>query len=439
MRSAIFDNDSRKIKRLSSPVPGLKKKTIPERKVPWNLEEMIIAYQENGSLPPMLSPTLPPLDSVPVPTPIPTNQPIVHDKNVKANKQPEVPVKKKIIKSSKVKYVNKLNDSTYPRLLVRFTLGSEQLRRIYKKSTISKPSTPVVSKAGTPFSKPSTPKPSTPKLISKPSTPKTGIKTTPSVTTSSVTTPNGSPKKLPLGPKKMGLTRPLEPTKPLENKEPTKPLEQKEPKSDFNTKSKLYWMKLAKECNFMANSTEGVISLVIQLDSLMLFAISYSFDDKISPSPNNWSSLIDDIDSTTNKIKQTLENNNIRIHLRFLMELLQYFKIFVLKKLMDLNPSNIVETYKKIDHIQKTTEKSFPDINDFIKTNYSKVWKTRSKLQEVEILPIDKDHYLPLGPYLDLNLFLKVFYKLVNGFIDTYNNVSKEDLFYSLKSGLPGP
>lgn len=435
MRSAIFDNDSRKIKRLSSPVPGMKKKTTVERKVPWNLEEMIIAYQEHGTLPPMLSPTLPPLDS-PV-----TSQPIVHDKNIRSDKPPEVP-KKKIIKSSKVKYVNKLNDVTYPRLLVRFTLGTDQLKRIHKK-VVSKPTTPAVSKSGTP--KPSTPKPSTPKpSTSKPSTPKPAIskvnskpstpkpstpstKTIPSTTTSktsiksvpSVTTPNGSPKKLPLGPKKMGLTRPIEPEV---------------------TKLKLYWMKLAKECKFMANSTEGIISLVILLDSLILFAISYTFDDKISPSPNNWLSLLQDIDDTNHKIDLAIESNsNIRIHLRFLVELLQYFKIFILKKLIDLDPSNGLQTYRKIEAIQKTSEKSFPDINDFIKTSFPKIWKNRSKLQETEILPIDKDYYLPIGPYLDLNLFLKVFYKLINGFIDIYNGMSKEDLLYSLKSGLPGP
>lgn len=378
MRSAIFD-DTRSRGR-SSPTPNsFRKRTAnnaTEKSIlTWNLDDMVAAYQENKSLPPMLSPTLPPMVALtpslpPVLTPSTSNLSLSEGR------------------TTKVKYIDK-TAGTKRRFIIRFTFkDSSTLKNAFR---------------------PSTPVPRASKTVSKPATP------------ISKAASKMSPKK------EIALN--------------------KLPNNDDLIKLKTYWTKLAKECKFMCNSTEGIVSLIIEFDSLLLFSLAYYFDDKqklnmgVPLLDMLWRSLLEDIDKC---ISRSAKFNKPKAYLAAFIELLRTFKIYVNKHIIEIygmsRPVDSLIKYQEIEELQILIETNIPNLNLFIREKFPDTWANKinnMKSLSPELLPLTGNYYLPIGPHLNLHQYLRVFFHFVNEFIDIYNK--DNDLIYSLKSGLKGP
>lgn len=74
-----------------------------QRPLTWKLEEVVLSYLENGSLPPLLSPSLPPSFAL----------------KLKSRASPEVP--------KRVRWINKLDDTDSPKFLLRIFLPKNRL------------------------------------------------------------------------------------------------------------------------------------------------------------------------------------------------------------------------------------------------------------------------------------------------------------------------
>lgn len=435
-----------------------------ERTVAWNLDDMVHAYQEYKLLPPILSPTLPePIFEIPdlldkpnedisdIPlaqfaprlSPIKlvestnSSEPSVKYNSDKSSSKSHSPVKnsnadkpddgkqsaelKSKAKRARVKWVNRMEDSN-PRFLIRFLYNADKFQKIKPVTGLgisghSNKASPI--KQGR-MSTPATPKP------------------------------------------------PLRPSPQKGSKQPT-PKASKLHDDDY-IKHKTHWLKLAKESKFMASQTEGILSLLIEFDSLILYTIAYDYDDKLKqkmnlmPLDRYWFTLITEVKATISKIDSTyLESSKhepIRNYLRCFMSLLNKFVIIILQKVnatyshfIDkesevVKKSNlqakIINNHNIIQEIFQASEILCPNIEFFLKANFPRVWANRIKnLGDLEsgeyLVPITNNYYLPVNHYTTISEFVNLFHNLTGDFIVAYNNIFRENLMYGLKSGLNGP
>lgn len=453
--------------RSSSPYIG-----SPQRLINWNLDEMLSAYQESKVLPPMLSPNLPDLSMDKSKLDDIDDTPLIHLTSPGKPRSSKVdvinitpltaPISKpksstlssstvssannttSIKKKSRIRWVNKLDDPK-PRFLLRFLYNILKYKDRPKRSPLREEfsglgisldrkrrmSTPVDKETET--SKPATPRNNT--NTSRPSTPIKKLSDLSSIPS----TPKGLKEEV----------------------------ETKQSKDEDFIRQKTYWIKVAKETKFISDKTDGVLSVIMRFDSLILFTISYEFDDKLKVKMNipvldrYWKQLLEEISHTIIKSKEELaksKNDGIRIYLRCLVGLLYKFNCIVLKKMntiyetlatqeSDLNKKvvlyeKILINLKDIDENSKQCEVNCPSIDFFIKNNFQEVWNKRVKAFKnvsSKFIPLDNNYYLPISNYTQLQEFVKFLFTILNEFITIYNNIYKDDLIYSLKSGLSGP
>ncbi|EGV66681.1 hypothetical protein PSN45_002702 [Yamadazyma tenuis] len=453
MRSAIFDTDSRprspsgfkgpSRSRQPSPTVStkshLKHKPDPAKARPksslavsksitvnWNLDEMISAYHEYKALPPKLSPSLPTFND---------DKDEINDRIPSRSLSQPSPARLEAVPSptkTKIKWVNKLDESK-PKFLLRFHYNSDKYKHKANPSSAVGLGISLEKKKSTPV--PTTPRANTPMVaVSRPSTPVS----------------------------KPVFSRANTPRAPAADRRLAQ-----EADVDY-IKMKTYWIKLAKETKFISNNTEGILSLIIELDSLILYAISYYFDDKskekmnIAPSDRYWKVLMESIDSTINKLRSSYLNKkdyeDINIYLKCLVGILHKLSTIILKRINSIYETlvadeadaakkltlqaNIITNYKQADDLVKRSESVCPNIEFFIKVNFQEIWNRRCKsFGEISstMLPMSHNYYLPLNTYTQLGEFMRFFYHLLNAFINIYNKIYNEDLIYSLKSGMPGP
>lgn len=460
--------DSRKS---SKPYKELDPKSIPtfnfekgKKQVPWNIEEMLNAYHDYKLLPPMLSPTLPArlFDTTPLPelehnplvtsksdiTDIPLAQltprglPVKqwgsnyiksNDKLTSANptesssSNQEIGISKPKSKKAKVKWVNRMDEDT-PRFLIRFLYNHEKYLKSRPKSKSTNSTTGLGISVNDHNSKKSG----------------LGIKLKDNTPESSIST----------------SSTPI----PTDGRPKQASSIQKD--DDDYIKHKTYWIKLAKETKFMASQTEGMLSLIIELDSLVLFTISYDYDDKlktkmkIPPMDRYWYSLIDEVKNTIQKIESVYltikKYEPIKNYLRCFVSILHKFVIIILQrsntiyeKLADNESeiskkftwqNKILDNHKIIEEIYRTSEIICPNLNLFVKANFPQIWLNRCKnladfKPNNKVVPVTNNYYLPLSLYSTISEFVSFFHHLITAFIPVYNNIFRENLIYSLKSG----
>lgn len=449
--------------RSSSPYIG-----SPQRFISWNLEEMITAYQESKALPPMLSPNLPDLSPDKITFNDPDDTPLIHlsspekqpkhkidsintnpthdliPKNKPSGKEPQTnPLPLAVRKKSRIRWVNKLNDPK-PRFLLRFLYNAakynEKSRQPSSKEEFSGLGISVLNK----------------RRISTP--------VNEEVETVKSNTPKSNATSHPSTPTKKSFDSASQPSTRKFIREEA---DSKYTKSEDFIKHKTYWIKLAKETKFISDKTDGVLSVIMQFDSLILFTISFDFDEKLKIQANIpitdscWKQLLEEISHTVMKSKDELtkcKNESIKTYIRCLIGLLYQYNCIVLRKINTIYEQVVnqesdlpkkVELYEKIqknlkeiDENSKQREINCPLIDFFIKSNFQEAWNKRVKVfrnTTNKLLPLDGSYYLPIGNYTQLQEFVKFLFQILNEFITIHNSIYKDDLIYSLKSGLSGP
>lgn len=437
MRSAIFDSDRRSpsYKPLSRSRQGSPSISNQVRKrqalansspLTWNLEEMLAAYNETRSLPPLLSPTLP--------ATLPGDD--VDDSDRKR----------------KVRWVNKMDDKK-PRFLVRFLYKVTGLGILVSNKLRDKP-------------------------LERMKKPEEGLKEK-----ISDKVPNKLEK---LSEKSVKREKPQaqeRQDRPLDKPQvkqerqekhdkEVKPdrveSQDKQGKTQVKTqvkttekqdyiKCKTHWIRVAKETKFISNKTEGILSLIIELDALISYTISYYYDDKLKQAMNvppldrYWNELLKDLSSTIEKASTFVNQpkySAIKSQFKCLVGLLHLFCSVVFRRINSIYLQlprmelKVIENYKIIDQHIKQTEIVCPQFEFCLKSNFPNIWDKRCKdfSQIIEsVLPMQFNYYLPVNSYTKLGEFTRLFYHILNEFIGIYNNAINEDLIYSLKSGLSGP
>lgn len=404
----------------------------------WNLEEMITSYQEHGVLPPILSPTLPSdtkyrdddvndLASLSQLTQENSNAPV--KKPGLEKRPPKLSPEPKRQDSAKVRWVNKLNDPSKPRFLLRigvpknklglgiFVNGQKDQRLIPVNQSVS---TPILTPGSTPISTPKVPTASDNKKRSKPEMKEATTE----------------------------LKRELK----ADSRHDSKPNKSR----DDLIGLKSHWIKIAKETKFIADRTDGILSLVIAFDSLLLHYISYDYDErlklkmKISPLEQYWRTIIDDATKLNERIDSNyFSDGKLNLYIKFFKALLHTFIAVLYRKINHIIDQAIADdnnNQDKITNLQKKSIANFkaietnfyqsevtcPEMNLFIQKNLPGTWSKRANnLTRIN----NQSYYLPINSYTKLNEFTHFVYSSIDEFIQIMHKSSDDDLYYTLKSG----
>ncbi|ODV81022.1 uncharacterized protein CANTADRAFT_25306 [Suhomyces tanzawaensis NRRL Y-17324] len=246
---------------------------------------------------------------------------------------------------------------------------------------------------------------------------------------------------------------------------------------------KNHWLSLAKAANQRADSYKGthdLLSVIIQVDSLILRMISYDYDERskivsdVLPSERSWkllvkeiSQLIDEID----KLARILKDKNQLEFLKILVCILFQTQAVVLKRInsiltkviqLYINKNNSAgELNGKIIELQQLTinnnsliienfMNSKPNyVNAIIPIKFPVTWFKKSLEMESSqqdhildnchnnIKPSNQLYYLPIGVYSNMNEITCFLYNILHEFIDIFNKFirPKEPIKYVLQSG----
>lgn len=510
MRSSIFDTERKAPprslvrSRVGSASPNLKgkdaKKTPKlykeDRPVPWNVDEMLNAYVEHRLLPPLLSPTLPDFDTqkfdfeksdvseLPLAQLTPRGLPVkpghidtgsskvpadvailvvltprLSTPSSVTNKPRDLDLKVK--KKTRIRWVNRMGDDT-PRFLLRFLYNTDKLQRA-KVTGLGISLGELKSKEQRELKEQKEQKEQ--KELKEKELKEKELKLSPAKAPTRPSTPNSTSR----ASSRPGSVRPGTPTGPASMGQKDSLGNLKPAQDEDFIKLKTFWIKLAKESKFMAGQTEGILSLVIEFDALILFTIAYDYDEKlknrmnISPLDRYWITLFDDIKATIKRVEIYLNSPKfepIRNYLRCFVSVLHKFSIIVMQKMSSIYEelstkeqdiskkadlqSKCLAMSKNVASSYKKSEIVCPNLDFFFKANFPTIWQNRCKnLNDLKpinhLVPISQNYYLPINHYTTLSEFVSVFHHLVNGFITVHNNIFQEDLIYSLKSGLDGP
>lgn len=402
----------------------------------WNLEEMITSYQEHGVLPPILSPTLPTdtkyrdedvNDLAPLSQLTLENAPV--KKSGLEKRPPKHSPEPKKQESSKVRWVNKLNDPTKPRFLLRIGVPKNKLGLgIFVNGQKDQRLIPVNQRASTPILTPGSTPISTPKV------------------------PSTSDNKKRPKPEMKEVTTELKREPKADSRNDSKPNKSR----DDLIGLKSHWIKIAKETKFIADRTDGILSLVIAFDSLLLHYISYDYDErlkikmKISPLEQYWRTIIEDATKLNERIDSNyLSDGKLNPYIKFFKALLHTFIAVLYRKInyiIDQAISNDNNNQDKITTLQKKSIANFkaietnfyqsevtcPEMTLFIQKNLPGTWSKRANnLTRIN----NQSYYLPINSYTKLNEFTHFVYSSIDEFIQIMHKSSDDDLYYTLKSG----
>lgn len=514
MKSSIFGNDkasniaittkSRYTKPMSNSLRTSNYAINNSKSKSWNLEELLSAYQDTGTLPPILSPTLPgsekPISSgspsrkekdntlkkneeidsdlIPLSMLSPTLPPVFDDLKRPTNQiQQPIPRKPITIKEdillstapskTKIRWINKMNDSTKPKFLLRVIFDN---KKNYKEKLES-----VENLAGLGITSIDSKEVASSKKSEKIGSSIANDKEKDKKSFSNINTKkslnsnqNDEPhlkdslleRELELIEKENELKLREKALLEHENKLKTilerrmnsKLVDSKDIVSRGNSKSqiedkgyimnkKLHWIKLAKVCKSNSEKSQDITSIIMEIDALLMFIIAYDYDEKfktlgkVIPNGRYWKMLDDDIVKLINRTKslqKTQELANFDF-LRFLICLLHLTRATVLKrintvttKIIDLHikkndkndskesdesmnaktielQQSIIYNYDLISEHMCASQPN--ELYSYISNRFPKTWANRKT--DIEVSPMEQGDIIPskLKYYLPVGIY----------------------------------
>lgn len=267
---------------------------------------------------------------------------------------------------------------------------------------------------------------------------------------------------------------------PVSLKDPMTQTQKEEAKTTLVNK-KNYWLNMAREIDRRVDQTEDpLLRIVMQFDSLLIYMISYDYDEKLKlianvlPSERYWNmtyqslkSFINNIEGFYNSLEQHLR---VRTYISFFIGLLYQERALILKrinsilkKVIDLYMAKTTgtgdvgaELHNKIIELQQKTIENFDEITEnfasaqnflsispSVSINFPKTWYNRSSkvspkhINDSSLIPGIDNYYLPIGIYTDLQEMNGLIYNCLREFIEIFlheNNTYR----YKLKAGSKG-
>lgn len=261
---------------------------------------------------------------------------------------------------------------------------------------------------------------------------------------------------------------------------PEKPsLHKEDVKNNLNNK-KNYWIKIARTCQRQAEQTQDlVLSLVMNLDSIILFMISYDYDEKLKriadilPSERYWVSAYSDITALIDQLEKSRSSidtqSKLRNYIPFFIGLLYQSKTAVLRransilqKVIDLytkksSHGDIGELNGKIIELQQQCMANFSSMisdtakgqeyiskSPSISINFPKTWQRRSPQMnphegsDASLFPGGDKYYLPIGIYSDIREVSGLLFNSLKEFSETVLTEKENVVRYKLQSGQKG-
>lgn len=267
---------------------------------------------------------------------------------------------------------------------------------------------------------------------------------------------------------------------PVSLKDPMTQPQKEEVKTSLLNK-KNYWLKMAREIDRRVDQTEEpLLRIVMQFDSLLIYMISYDYDEKLKlianvlPSERYWDMTYQSLQNFINKIESfynSLEQHlRVRTYVSFFIGLLYQERALILKrinsilkKVIDLYMSKIsgtgdvgTELHNKIIELQQKTIENFNQITEnfasaqgflsispSVSINFPKTWYNRSSKviskqnNDSSLIPGIDNYYLPIGIYTDLQEMNGLIYNCLREFIEIFMH-ENNSYRYKLKAGSKG-
>lgn len=241
---------------------------------------------------------------------------------------------------------------------------------------------------------------------------------------------------------------------------------------------RLHWLKMAKECHSLFESTKSkdvLFSIVVQFDWFICIAVANHADEMfrmshgLGVSERHWFQYLEEFSPFVAKIEKYLVSHNIhdkkKAYLSFLVGILSCMKALVIKRINGVITTNIkgfssekhpsMETQTKIIAQQNFLIKNhltmtdlFADAQSFFincpspSTVFPKSWHNRRPpinkpgpdLDSI-LMPASDKYYAPLGPYSDIRDACGYLYWCVGEFCDVYALEINSGNRYILRSG----
>lgn len=261
-------------------------------------------------------------------------------------------------------------------------------------------------------------------------------------------------------------------------------------KEEFKTtllNKKNYWLNLARDIDRRVEQTdfgkEPLLLIVMQFDSLLIYMISYDYDEKLKlvtnvlPSERYWDLTYQNLQSFIKKIEgfyNSLEQHlRVRTYISFLIGLLYQERGLILKRInsilkkvidlymakttgsqytgdmvAELNSKIIELQQKTIHNFNQLTEnfsnaQSYLSISPAVSVNFPKTWYNRSSKvnprqnNDTSLIPGNDSYYLPIGVYTDLREMNGLIYNCVREFIEIFLH-ENNSYRYKLRAGSKG-
>lgn len=258
---------------------------------------------------------------------------------------------------------------------------------------------------------------------------------------------------------------------------PEKPsFHKEEVKNNLNNK-KNYWVKVARNCQRQAEQThDTLLSLVINLDSVLLFMISYDYDEKLKlianilPSERYWVSTYSDITNIIDLLERFRSSpdtqSKVKNYLPFFIGLLYQSKTAILRRVNAIL-QKVIELYTKKSHkedlngkiieLQQQSMMNYTSmISDTAKgqeyllkcpsisVKFPKTWHRRSSQigphegSDTSLYPSGDKFYLPIGIYSDIREVSGLLFSSLKEFSETFLAEKDGSLRYNLQSAQKG-
>ena len=254
---------------------------------------------------------------------------------------------------------------------------------------------------------------------------------------------------------------------------------------------KNYWIKIARQTKAESDKTKDpILSIVISIDALLLYMISYDYDEKLKlvaellPLERYWNSLYQDCSNLIVQLKQQISTTNekstsrtpLNEYIQLFIGILYQMKAIILKqvnsvfqKVIDLyifkkkNHKNdpLNELNNKIIELQQSTinnynkgianfakAESFFFMTSQVSVNFPKTWYNKSphmnptQTYVTSFVPGGDNYFLPIGMYSELREISGFMFSCLREFSElflcTKNNGDKPETIYILQSGLKG-
>lgn len=243
--------------------------------------------------------------------------------------------------------------------------------------------------------------------------------------------------------------------------------------TNSDVKGKDFWLKVAKDIHNRNDTTSrgSLLTLILQFDWILCLVIANDQDEHGKPqmtgstAEQHWYNLRNEIPAFVQRIEKFIRSNNVeekKPYLTFLVGVLQTMKALILKKVNSIlktsldgyfeqkDPNSqimnkVIKLQKQVIFNRHQSDEYLAEAQSFFarcdapSRVFPKTWESRrTSFQRVPLAvtsPAEDGYFLPLGSYSDIRECASYLYCCLNEFLDLYEPEISGDVRYILQSG----